>query len=161
MRFVALLGTPTFKMKLADETYRGASLASYRFDESADAKDDATDFRFNFTPTFGLVGESFVMCSTLASAKAVIDALEAEKASPRPMTRAVRVDRYYADGFARLMRDSEDVLIANTILQQAVPPAEAKAQVKAFIDLVAGLGGVRSNVEFTAAGVSVRRDGED
>ena len=42
-------------------------------------------------------------------------------------------DRFYAPGFADLLQALEDTLLTQTILDQAVSPAEAREQVKALI----------------------------
>ena len=48
--------------------------------------------------------------------------------------------RLYAAGAADLLQAAEAQLLAQTILDQALPPDDARAQVKAFIALVRQLG---------------------
>ena len=48
--------------------------------------------------------------------------------------------RFYASGAAALLADVKEQLVTQTILDQAVPPGEAREQVEALLALVRGLG---------------------
>ncbi len=148
LRTVALLATGTFKMELAEEKYGEYDLVAYRFDEKAEVKEDTNDLRYNFSPCFARVKDQFLFCSTTDLCKALIDQLAAEEKSPPKGDGVTSRDRFYAEGFAGLLRSFEEQLLAQTILDRAVPPAEAKKQVDEAIAFVRGLGGLRSEVRF-------------
>jgi hypothetical protein len=51
--------------------------------------------------------------------------------------------RIYSQGGAETLRSTQDQLIAQTILNQALTPADARQQVDLFIDWVRRLGNLR------------------
>jgi hypothetical protein len=70
----------------------------------------------------------------------LIDILQSEASHPDAGSPAIARQCLYADGAARVLAHFEDQIMVQAILDQAVPPAEARAQAKAFIELVRGLG---------------------
>ncbi|MGL4550572.1 MAG: hypothetical protein ACRC33_05250, partial [Gemmataceae bacterium] len=122
------------KMESADEEYGGVSVTGFRFKEKETLPSDPADFRFNFSPCFARVGEQFVFCTTLELCRSMIDALKKEPAGARLPGKSR--DRSFPEGLARLTADSEAELIAQTVLDQGVPPADAKAQVAKILELV-------------------------
>lgn len=150
LRTGALLATNQFKLELCEEKHAGHEIAGYRFSEKAALKDDVNDVRFNFSPCFVQVGNQFVFCSTIELCRELIDLLIAEQKAPGKSHASSGRDRYHAKGFASLLVDLEDTLITQTILDQAVPPAEAKKQVDEAIKLVRGLGTLTTEVRYEA-----------
>jgi hypothetical protein len=133
---------PNIKLKLAEEKHKGCTIVCYRFDESKPltVKVDASNFRFNFSPCFTRVGNQFVYCSTLDLCRELVDLLQKEAkekpASAEPHART----RVYGAGGAELLQLFEDQIVTQTILDQAVKPAEAREQARAFIEFVRRLG---------------------
>jgi hypothetical protein len=150
LRAGGLLASTQFKLKLEEETYKGHEIAGYRFDEKADLKADVDNFRFNFSPCFVRVDDQFVLCSTIELCRELVDLLAAEKKSPGKSSFAKTRDRFYAGGVADLLESFKDQLITQTILDQAVPPGEAKEQVEALIKLVRTLGTLTNTAHFGA-----------
>jgi len=163
LRVGGLFLTAQLKLELKEETYKDIKLVAYRFDEKAVLKDDATYSRFNYTPCFARVGNQFIFSSTVELGRDLVDLLLIEQKSPSksdpglggargggPSFSQTAVDRYYANGFADLLQTQEDALITQTILDQAVPPGEAKKQVEAFIRLVRTTGGMTTSASFEA-----------
>jgi hypothetical protein len=146
LRGLALSQSGTYKIKLVDEKYKEVPIVCYRFAEDKAVPEDVTDVRFNFTPCFCRVGKQLVVCSTLDLCKELIDILQAEASQPDTGSPAISRQRIYADGVAGALEHFEDQIITQAILDQAVPPAEARAQARGFIDLVRGLG----NLTFSA-----------
>ncbi len=62
----------------------------------------------------------------------------------------MRQARLVAAGAADLLKSFEDTLVTQTILDRAVPPAEAQAQVKALVQFVRGLGEIDLDETWTA-----------
>jgi hypothetical protein len=98
------------------------------------------DVRFNFSPCFARVGKQFVWCSTIELCRELVGLIQAQEKGTRRGSPATARTRLYANGGADLLHDIEDQLFTQTILDQAVPPDEARAQVKSFIAYVRKLG---------------------
>ncbi len=131
---------PNIKLKLAEQKYKDCTIVCYRFDESKPVKGDPTHFRFNFSPCFTRVGNQFVYCSTLELCRELVDLLHKE-AKEKPASAELHTrTRIYGAGGAELLRLFEDQLVTQTILDQAVTPAEAREQGRTLIDLVRRLG---------------------
>ncbi len=141
LRGAGLFALTQVKLKMSEETYKGCNVVSYRFSEESPLKIDVDDLRFNFTPSFTRVGSQFVVASTVELCRSLVDELQKEQQGPKDAGAApVRQARLFADGAADLVKSYEDTLVTQTILDQAVPPTEARSQVKAFIQFVRGLG---------------------
>ncbi len=148
LRAAGLFTSAQFHLKLEEETYKGYEIAGYRFDEQAELKADVDDFRFNFSPSFVRVDDQFVICSTIELCRELVDLLVAERKSPGKPSTAKTRDRFYAGGVADVLDSFQDSLITSTILDQAVPPGEAKEQVEALIKLVRSLGMLTNSAHF-------------
>ncbi len=155
LRGAALLAQTQVKMKMTEETYKGkadqpdCTITTYRFYDDAPFKADVNDIRFNFTPSFTRVGNQFVIASTYDLCETLIGELRKEQQGPKDAgAPAVRQARLIADGAADLLKSFEDTLVTQTILDQAVPPAEAQAQVKALFQFVRGLGEIDLEQEY-------------
>jgi hypothetical protein len=150
LRGAALLAQTQVKMKMTEETYKGCTVATYRFVEDSPLKADVNDIRFNFTPSFTRVGNQFMAASTAELCRTLVDELQKEQQGPKePGALAVRQARLVADGSADLLKAFEDTLVTQTILDQAVPPAEAQAQVKALFQFIRGLGEIDLEQTYT------------
>jgi hypothetical protein len=76
-----------------------------------------------------------------------LDALQARLRKGSP---AAALAEVYAEGGAESLKDSEDQLLAQTILNQALAPAAAKQQVKLLAEMVRRLGVLRSETDYGA-----------
>jgi hypothetical protein len=148
LRAAGLFTSGQFHLKLEEETYKGFEIAGYRFDEQAELKADVDDFRFNFSPCFVRVDDQFVICSTIELCRELVDLLVAEKKSPGQPNTAKTRDRFYAGGVADVLDSFRDTLITQIILDQAVPPGEAKEQVETLIKLIRSLGTLTNSAHF-------------
>jgi hypothetical protein len=129
------------KMVRKEETVGDLTIAGYRFSEKEPVDNDRGGFRYNFSPCWVRVKDQFVFSTTFELASALVPMLQDEKPASRELLHHRAIDRVYPDGFARLIKSQEDVLVTQTILDQAVPPAEALKQVRAFAALVKSMGG--------------------
>jgi hypothetical protein len=57
--------------------------------------------------------------------------------------------RLYGEGGARLLDGIQDVLLAQTILDQALSPEEAREEVRRAVELVRGLGHLSIHSEYS------------
>ncbi len=156
LRGAALLGGSQFGLQLAEEKYKDVQIVAFRFDEEKEIKQDVNDIRFNFTPSFVRVGDQFVICSTLDLCRELVDMLQAEAKAPAKITRTTSTDKFYSSGIADILQVFEEQLVTQGVLDQAIPVEESKAQIKAFIKLVRGMGSFTE--EFTFEEKTMRLD---
>jgi hypothetical protein len=137
LRTAALAGAVSqLKLKLVEEKHGELTIVGYRFPEDQNLDGDANDVRYNFSPSFVAVGNQFVMTSTVSLAHELVDLLEQEaKAPPKKSATAMQM-RFYPSGTAEYLQSAEDQLLAQTILDRALAPKEAREQVKKLIELV-------------------------
>ncbi len=151
LRGAALLALTRVKLKMTEETYKDCQITTYRFREDSPLQADVNDVRFNFTPSFARVGDQFVVASTVELCRDLVDEVQTEaKAPPAAASGVCRRFRLVSDGFADLAMAFEDSLVTQTILDQAVPPAEARAQVQAILQWIRGLGAVDAEEAYAA-----------
>ncbi|MFO0841130.1 MAG: hypothetical protein U0797_01875 [Gemmataceae bacterium] len=148
LRTAAIFATDTFKVEMKEEKHRDHAIVAYRFNEKAEVKEDVNDLRYNFTPCFVRVGNQFVISSTVELCKQLIDELAKVSPASEMPRRVSGQDRIYSRGFADYLEVIEDQLITQTILDQAVPPGEAKKQAEEVVALLRGLGSLSTSVEF-------------
>jgi hypothetical protein len=149
LRGAAFLASFQVKLKLVEEDHNGCHIVAYRFPEDAPLKVDVNDLRFNFSPCFVRVGDQFVLCSTLELCREMIDLLKKEGTAPARGAPSTERMRFYADGTADSLISGEDALIAQTILDQAVSPEEARQQARAFAAWVRQLGTLTQSTTYT------------
>jgi hypothetical protein len=148
LRAAALFAGNQAGLQLAEVKYKDVQVVAYRFAEDHELKQDVGDIRFNFAPCFCRVGNQFVVCSTLDLCKELIDILQAEaKGEDRGAPQTSR-HRFYASGAAAILAKFEDQLVAQAVLDQAIPAEEARAQVKALIKLIGGYGNLGLEATF-------------
>jgi hypothetical protein len=154
LRGAALLAGFQTPLKLVEEKHGDVTLVGYRI-TAEPGKGPAgrrAVFLYGASPCFARVGDRFLVCSTLELGKEVIDQLRqeiAETGKRIPDQAAVR-SQWYAAGGADILHALEDQLLAQTILNQALSPAEAKAQVHHFIDWVRTTGVLETRGEYGA-----------
>jgi hypothetical protein len=149
LRGAAFLASFQVKLKLVEEDHNGCHIVGYRFPEDATLKVDVNDLRFNFSPCFVRVGDQFVLCSTVELCREMIDLLKKEGTAPDRGAASTERMRFYADGTADSLLAGEDALIAQTILDQAVSPEEARQQARAFAAWVRQLGTLTQSTTYT------------
>lgn len=151
LRAAALLASTQVKLKLVEEKYGERTLVGYRFPEDAPFRGDVDNVRFNFSPCFVRVGKYFLASSTRELGQELVDLLDREArdttSSGSPASERTWL---YASGGVEVLRDNEDLVLAQTILSQALAPAAAKEQFKTLIDLVNQLGVVQLEARYGA-----------
>ena len=143
LRSAALLARFQVKLKLVEEKHGDHTIVGYRFPEEASVPGDVNNVRFNFSPCFVRVGDQFVLCSTLGLCHELVDLLEKQASEPPSRDMPVVQSQLYAAGGADALKAIEDQLLAQTILDRAMPPETARQQVRDFIDWVRRLGVLR------------------
>jgi len=150
LRGAAFLGGNQFKLKLTEEKHGDLTIVGYRFPEGEDRPARVADIAYNFSPSFVAVGDQFVASSTIELAHELVDVLQREAKLAKPTTASAFQSRLYADGGADFLKSIDDQLFAQTMLDRALPPEQAKEQVKEFLGLVRRLGTLRSEIVYGA-----------
>jgi hypothetical protein len=149
LRGAALLATTQVKLRPFEDKYAGRKIIGYRFAEDKPYPADVDNIRFNFTPCFVVVGNQFVVCTTQALCRELVDNLNKEisAADARANPQAEQT-RLYASGGADLLDKYRDRVFTQAILDRAIPPAEATSQVQALVSLVRRLGTIQIESEY-------------
>ncbi len=151
LRAAALFGGAQFKIKLTEEKHGDYNIVGWRFPVDVKLESDAGNLRFNFSPCFVRVRNQFVFCSTLELCHELVDLLDKETSKELPKGRmAATHSRLYGSGGAALLRGAQDILITQTVLDQAVTPEAAREQIKALVEVVKRLGNVDTEVLYEA-----------
>src|SRR5262249_26116955 len=143
LRGAALVAGFQYGLKMAEEKHGTHTLTTYYFPENGKFDGDDNNIRFNFSPCFTHIGSQFVISSTLELGKDLVDCLEKE--TKEGASEATQRTHIYGTGLAANLRTSEDLLISQAILSQALPAADAKKQYEQLIRLAERLGQV--NIE--------------
>jgi hypothetical protein len=141
LRGAALLySTTQTKLELVEEKHGDVTVVGYRFKDGGVYKPDVNDIRYNFSPCFARVGNQFVLASTLELGHELVDLLQKEAEGTNKGQPFVGNQRFFALGIANILSTFEEQLITQAILDQALPPDDAKAQVRDFIGIIRRLG---------------------
>ena len=150
LRSIAFLATTQVKLKPVEEQHAGKTIVGYRFAEDGSYPADTDNYRFNFSPSFAIVGDQFVASSTIELCRDLVDLVEKENKEHPPSSPATARSQLYATGGADLLDKFKDRLYAQTMLDQAMSPAKAEEQVKAFVAWVRQLGVVQLEQNYHA-----------
>lgn len=149
IRSGVVLATTQVKLKSFEEQRGKYKIIGYRFPEDGTFPGDTTNFRFNFSPCFAMVGNQFLVCSTVDLARNMVDLIEKEEptrvANSRPSTGRAQ---FYSSGGSELLEFFKDQLLAQIILDRAMPADQANEEVKAAIDFVRKLGVFQIDVNY-------------
>ncbi|OWK46687.1 hypothetical protein FRUB_00386 [Fimbriiglobus ruber] len=148
MRAGALLASVQYGLKMADEVHDDVTITTYRFPETGEypGRGDPGKLRFNFVPSFAVVGEFLVVSSTPGLIKDLIPELR-KTATPGDRSSSVWRARGYAPGTAATLRDNPEPVVTTTVLTQGIGLSEAKKQVEQIADFVATLGAIGLEID--------------
>ncbi len=137
LRAAGVLASFSTGVKMSEETHDGVAIVSYRFPENKPLEGDTENLRFNFVPSFAIVGDSLVVSSRPSLIKLLIPEL---RKTPDAGSAAVWRNRLYAAGVAETLRAYPDPVITQTVLSQGIGLDEAKKQVEVLAKWAATLG---------------------
>lgn len=138
LRSGALLATFAYGLHLKEEEHEGCNIVSYTFSETKKVEGDPDGIRFNFSPAYVAVGDSFVFSATAELAKDIVT--EIKKAKTGSVNSASMRTTLKASGLADIARGNYDTSLTELILKQALPPKTAKAELQAILDWTESLG---------------------
>ena len=148
LRGAALLGGFQYGVKMVDEKHAEHTLVTYYFPENGKFDGDDNNIRFNFNPCFTEVGSQFVIASSLELGKDLVDCLLKE--TSEGTSSATQRTRVYGTGVAANLRSSEDLLVSQAILGQALPAAAAKKQFEEIVRLVERFGQINFETRYSS-----------
>jgi hypothetical protein len=151
LRGAGLLLSFQYKLQLTEEMRGNVKIVGYRLPEELSGGEGRPAILYRATPCFAAVGNQICLCSSLELAREVVDWLghEAGAKAPKANSFAVQTE-LHATGGADFLQAIEGQLLAQTILNQALSPAEAQKQVRLFLDWVRRLGTVKFEVNYGA-----------
>lgn len=142
------------KLKLFEEKHGDVTVIGYRQEDSdrqVRVNAENNPLAYLPTPSFAVVGNQFVVASTVEMTKELIDILQKESnVTPAVTNRKATHSRLYGQGGAELLDGIQDILLAQTILDQALSPADAREEVRRVVDWVRGLGTIEIESRYGA-----------
>jgi hypothetical protein len=140
------------KLKLFEEKYQDVNIIGYRqedSDRSIRVNAENNPLAYLPSPCYAAVGNQFIAASTVELTKELIDILQKEsKMTPaKPDGKASRT-RVYGEGGAELLNGIQDILLAQTILDQALSPSEAREEVRRGVEWVRSLGAIEIESQY-------------
>jgi hypothetical protein len=133
-------------LRMVEEQHAGQTLVSYYFKEDKAFDKDPGGVRFNFSPCFAQVGEHFVVSSTAELGRDLIDSVS--KPSREPASPATMRTTIFADGVAQAIGASQEQVLTQLILSQALPPGQAKQELQRTLALVERLGNLHVELNY-------------
>src|SRR5207249_3645694 len=91
--------------------------------------------RFNLSPCFVRAGNQYIVSSTIELCRELIDLLDKEAKEQDKGSSLTSRAVFASAGGKQLLENFREQLIASSILGQALPLDEAKAQVETFLKL--------------------------
>ena len=153
LRGAALLASTQVRLKLTEQQYGEVKIIGYKFDQadrSLKINAENTPILRSVSPSFAVVGNQFVVASSLELCREMIELVRRDAAPPPAKGPEVVGDqtRLYGAGGALLLGAIQDQLFTQAILGQAATPEEARAEVRQFIDWVRGLGALEVETRY-------------
>jgi hypothetical protein len=147
LRSAGLFGTLQFGWKMTEHEHEGVTLVAYRFPENKQLADDPGGLRYNFEPCFAIVGDEFVLASTVELGKKLITELKHPRASSS--SSAVLRGKLLAKGGAQAIEGFTDPLVTNAVLTRGIGLAEARTEITQLVEFVKSLGTVEVELDIT------------
>lgn len=147
IRSGGLLASLQFGLKMTHAEHNGVKIVAYRFPEGKPLAEDTDNIRFNFEPCYAVVGDQFVVGSTIEVCKKLID--EVKRTAKLPPSPAVWRGKGFADGGAKLLAELSEPVVTDAILRQGVGIDEARQQVADLAAFIRTLGTARIEIDET------------
>ena len=148
LRGAGLVGALAAGLTMADETFDGVKIVTYRFPDGKPLPADPEDLRYNATPCFAVVNDSLVVASEPSVIRALIPELTRPK-TPDPAAPAWRA-KAYGRGLAAATVASPEAMISGLIQSRNLGLAAAKLEAKQLTDWLATLGDAAVTIDHAA-----------
>ena len=147
LRAAGLVGTLQFGLKMTEHEHEGVKLVAYRVPEGKPLAEDPDGVRFNFEPCFAVVGDEFVLASTVELGKKLITELKKPQ-SGKPHSAVLR-GRLSAKAGADAIAGFTDPLVTDAVLGRGATLAEARKEVAELVAFVRTLGTATVELDVT------------
>jgi hypothetical protein len=147
LRSAGLFGTLQFGWKMTEYEHEGVTLVAYRFPENKQIADDPGGMRYNFEPCFAIMGDEFVLASTVELGKKLITELKHPRTAQS--SSAVVRGKLLAKGGAQALEGFTDPLVTDAVLKRGIGLAEARAEITQLVEFVKSLGTVEVELDIT------------
>jgi hypothetical protein len=141
-----LIGLQLGGMTLKEEKHDGIDILTYRFADEKVLDGDPTNIRYNFVPSFAVVGESFVMASSPKLLKDLIPEVK-KPIDPKGCSPAVWRAKGYCPGAEQWLKARPEASVTDSVLSQGVGLDEAKKQLEQLAAWVGKLGTVGVSID--------------
>jgi hypothetical protein len=141
-----LIGLQLGGLTLKEEKHEGVDILTYRFADEKVLESDPTNIRYNFVPSFAVVGDSFVMASSPQLLKDLIPEVK-KPIDPKACSPVVWRAKGYGTGAAQALRARPEATITDSVLAQGVGLDEAKKQLERYAEWVGKLGTVGVTID--------------
>jgi hypothetical protein len=141
-----LIGLQLGGLTLKEEKHDGIDILTYRFADGKPLDADPTNIRFNFVPSFAVVGDSFVAASSPRLLKDLIPEIR-KPIDPALCSPAVWRAKGYGTGAAQWLKARPEASITDAVLSQGVGLDEAKRQLDQLAAWVGKLGSVGVSID--------------
>jgi hypothetical protein len=147
LRAGGLFASFKLPVKRVEEKVGDVTLASYRFADDVEVKEDKDGFRYNFSPCYAQVGNQFMVASTVELGRELIELLQQQAGRTEKQPAGLRAVYQFAALAANLKQNLEP-LLSQAVLQQALTPEAARRETDMLIHLVEGLGSARLETNY-------------
>jgi hypothetical protein len=146
LRTAAALLSLQLGLTMKEEKFDDIDIVTYRFPEGKVLESDPTNIRYNFVPSFAVVGESLIVASSPKLLKDLIPEVK-KPIDPKLCSPAVWRAKGYGAGAASGVKARPEASITDSVLGQGVGLDDAKKQLDQYATLLAKLGTVSVTVE--------------
>jgi len=148
LRAAGFLANTQVSTKISEEKHGDYTIVGYRFVEDPKNPPKQGDVLYNFSPCFVAVGDQFVVASTIELAHDLVDILHKEQKDGVKKSKNAIQTRLYGEGGADYLKSIDELLFAQTMLDRALPPAQAKEQVREFLDVIRKFGTLQIDSDY-------------
>jgi hypothetical protein len=138
LRSAGLVGTLQYGLKMTEHEHEGVKLVTYRVPEDKSLAEDPDGVRYNFEPCFAMVGDEFVLATTVELGKKLITELKKPQAGKSHS--AVLRGRLSAKAGADAIAGFTDPLVTDSVLGRGATLAEARKEIAELVAFVRTLG---------------------
>ncbi len=141
-----LIGIQVGGLTMKEEKHDGIDILTYRFADGKPLASDPTNIRYNFVPSFAVVGDQLVVASSPKLLKDLIPEVK-KGIDPKLCSPAVWRAKGYGTGAEQALKARPEATITDTVLSQGVGLDEAKKQLEQLAGWVGKLGTIDVTID--------------
>lgn len=144
-------------LTMKEEKVDDIDVVSYRFPEGKALESDPTNIRYNFVPSFAVVGDSLVVASSPKLLKDLIPEVK-KPIDPKLCSPAVLRAKGFGAGAAAGLKARPEATITGSVLGQGVGLEDAKKQLDQLAALLGKLGTLNVSIDHGESAFKVEFD---